>query len=101
MQRRALSWLGPRGPRPTAGVMDGGSAAGAPPPARLVSRHSKRAELCGGLSVTRCREAVQSLMERDGQREGAREGASPQVRRADQGGVRTPRSRAGVFPVSS
>ena len=28
-QRRALSWLGPRGPQPTAGVTDAGSAAGA------------------------------------------------------------------------
>ena len=53
MRRRAQSWLGPRGPQPTAGVMDGGSAAGAPPPTRLVSWHSERAELCGGLGVTR------------------------------------------------
>lgn len=43
-------------------VIDGGLQ-GVPPPPAWSAGHSERAELCGGLGVTRCREAVQSLME--------------------------------------
>lgn len=72
-----------------------GSAAAAPLPTRLVSRHSEGWSSAGAWVSPS--EALQSLME---ERAGRREGASPQVRRAVRGGVRTPRSGAGVSSVS-
>ena len=82
-----LAWT--QGPTHSRGDRRGSSAA-APLPARLVSRHSEERSSAGAWVLPS--EAVQSLRE---ERAGWREGASPQVRRAVRGRVRTPRSGAG------